>query len=135
MFTLLLRAALLKFPIKGKNFPLRKATNCSLHSAGAFRGNRDGGRETDASATAFWLKSKGGTRIKSEFHYSISNVFNLFHQNSYSISPLKGKQLGTCCGFLSYTGNVTAARGWSLLHLIRRHQSSSVSRRRCRSCQ
>ena len=44
----------LEFPTKGKNRPVRKATNCSLQSTGAVGGKRDEGRETDARAMAFY---------------------------------------------------------------------------------
>lgn len=45
---------LLEFPIKGKNLPVRNATNCSLQSAGASGGNREGGSETEAKAKEFY---------------------------------------------------------------------------------
>lgn len=66
---------MLEFPERGKKRPVRKATNCSLQSAGASGGNREAGSVTEARAIEFWRETNQETHDNSvyndEVQYSV----------------------------------------------------------------
>lgn len=62
---------LLEFPDRGKKLPVRKATNCSLQSAGALGGNRVAGRVTEAKAMEFWRERGKKKRTHARFEFIV----------------------------------------------------------------